>query len=53
MVHPAPWFRLSRFFLVLAWANLAPLEWVAETGIEWRVRKHADLTKIVGVEAKW
>jgi hypothetical protein len=51
MAHPAPWFRLSGLFLVLASAGLAPFERVAaETGIGWRVRKHAELTKIVGVE---
>jgi hypothetical protein len=45
---------LSGFFLVLAWAGVAQLEWmVAETGIRWRVRKHAELTQIAGLERKW
>jgi hypothetical protein len=54
MAHPAPWFRLSGLFLVLAWTGLGAARAVAaETGIGWRVWKHADLTKIVQVERKW
>jgi hypothetical protein len=53
-VHQAPWLRLSGSFLVLAWAGLAPLEWVvAETGIRWRVRKDGELRQVVGLERKW
>jgi hypothetical protein len=54
MAHQAPSFRSSGVFLVLAWAGVAPLEWVvAETGIGWRVRQHAELTQIVGLERTW
>jgi hypothetical protein len=53
MAHPAPWFRLSGLFLVLEWAGLALEGVAAETGIRWRVWKHAELTKIVRVERKW